>query len=290
MCTPLHCIEKGVYYNGDRIRIIDSGDMNAVKCSCQCNDEFYCNSWTFSENVNGDGKNRCWLKKGDVTRVKYSGTSEAVSGRKSCTKRSQTKKRMCTPSLCVEKGVYYNGIRIRIIDSDDMSAVKCSCKCKEESDCNSWTFNGNKCWLKRGGVARVEYPKPSDAVSGRTECIEGICGTPKHCIEYGVYYSGATIGTYMNNPEVKTAEECSCKCKTSSYSCKYWTFIAQQDGKRLNKCILKRKGMGDLIGLRYEYPAETVAASGKTECTNRSGTQPAWNSPGTPGGEVDQEK
>lgn len=81
---------------------------------------------------------------------------------------------MCTPSLCVEKGVYYNGIRIRkgirnkdiifnqyltnilgkiltyiiikfifrIIDSDDMSAVKCSCKCKEESDCNSWTFNG----------------------------------------------------------------------------------------------------------------------------------------------------
>ena len=50
----------------------------------------------------------------------------------------------------------------------------------------------------------------------------------------------------------------------------YILILAQQDGKRLNKCILKRKGMGDLIGLRYEYPAETVAASGKTECTNRS--------------------
>ena len=45
----LKCRRKKIYNSKkDNFRIIDSGDMNAVKCSCQCNDEFYCNSWTFS--------------------------------------------------------------------------------------------------------------------------------------------------------------------------------------------------------------------------------------------------
>ena len=220
ICTDIKCIAEKTVILSDIIGSLSSFDFTKEECSCLCDENQKCQAWTFTKDIQ-PGKNRCSLHSG-ADQAMYSENS--VAGTKAC------RTTMSTDKKCIWQKISFSSDKIKSLSSMFMTKEECSCSCKDNSQCQAWTFTTiemgfNTCNLFSSAANSISAPNSVSGMQSCESCEPKDDGsvhaeTKKECDRPGV----AVLGEVFQNFPMKSKllKECSCECQMNP-NCVAWS-------------------------------------------------------------------
>lgn len=223
-CTDNKCVADNTGYSSNSIGSLNSFDLTKEECSCICDGNQQCQAWTFSADLK-TGKKWCSLH-ASADQPQY--RENSIAGAKSCKSR-------CTTSMSSDKKCTWNQIsissdKITSLSSQFMTKEECSCSCKDNIQCQAWTFTAvekgfSTCDFFSSAVA---FSNSTNSVSGTNSCEsckpkeDGSvhAETNKTCNLAGVAVQGELLKEFMM--ESQSFKECSCECQKNP-NCVGWS-------------------------------------------------------------------
>nr|CEL69262.1 TPA: PAN domain-containing protein [Neospora caninum Liverpool] len=223
---------------------------SALHCQALCQNSLACNFFTYHSQ---DG--RCVLKQfpSSSTELQAVPRGFAISATKYCDAPETD-----APS-CAERDMEYLGSIISNVIA--ASATNCQGLCKENSECDFFTFEGlsSACILKKayaGGEDKLyKLPKPF-AMSATKECTSP--GTDPECAENNTMYLGIDTAPIII---VETSSECQKLCQQFA-DCEYFAFNTME-----KRCRLRRPDAACSTVQKLPFPG---IVSGPKYCTTPS--------------------
>ncbi|CBZ54549.1 hypothetical protein NCLIV_049780 [Neospora caninum Liverpool] len=223
---------------------------SALHCQALCQNSLACNFFTYHSQ---DG--RCVLKQfpSSSTELQAVPRGFAISATKYCDAPETD-----APS-CAERDMEYLGSIISNVIA--ASATNCQGLCKENSECDFFTFEGlsSACILKKayaGGEDKLyKLPKPF-AMSATKECTSP--GTDPECAENNTLYLGIDTAPIIT---VETSSECQKLCQQFA-DCEYFAFNTME-----KRCRLRRPDAACSTVQKLPFPG---IVSGPKYCTTPS--------------------